>query len=128
MDNQMAYIYRVSVYSSKRHTKSHTDMYYLKAEHTHWALEDEINCDEDDRRVHYIQVRKDSSHYASAVSNSQLMDKPLNNCCICKKLFTGYGNNPYPIIDESKAVCCDMCNQTKVIPARITQMNEDKNT
>jgi hypothetical protein len=82
MDNQMAYIYRVSVYSSKRHTKSHTDMYYLKAEHTHWALEDEINYDEDDRRVNYIQVRKDSSHYASAVRNSQLMDKRLNNCCI----------------------------------------------
>ena len=82
MDNQMAYIYRVSVYSSKRHTKSHTDMYYLKAEHTHWALEDEINYDEEDRRVHYIQVRKDSSHYASAVYNSQLMDKPLNTSCI----------------------------------------------
>ena len=81
MDNQMAYIYRVSVYSSKRHTKSHTDMYYLKAEHTHWALEDEINYDEDDRRVHYIQVRKDSSHYASAVYNSQLIDKPLNTSC-----------------------------------------------
>jgi len=130
MDNQMAYIYRVSVYSSKRHTKSHTDMYYLKAEHTHWALED------DDIRVHYIQVRKDSSNYESAVYNSKIKDMPLNICCICKKSFNGFGNNPHPIVDNCEEICCDACNELKVIPARfnplidyerIKMMKEDKN-
>lgn len=41
-------------------------------------------------------------------------------CCICGKKFIGYGNNPDPI--KKKGKCCNECNETKVIPARITQM------
>lgn len=43
-----------------------------------------------------------------------------NTCCICGKEFDGYGNNPYPYTDED-GVCCDECNMTYVIPARIRQ-------
>ena len=39
-------------------------------------------------------------------------------CCLCKKKDTvGYGNNPFPL--KKKGKCCDECNSTKVIPARI---------
>ena len=40
-------------------------------------------------------------------------------CDICGKTFEGYGNNPAPI--EGK-VCCDECNKTYVIPARLKQL------
>lgn len=38
-------------------------------------------------------------------------------CCICGKKFGGYGNNPWPVKQDGE--CCDDCNFTKVIPARI---------
>ena len=40
-------------------------------------------------------------------------------CCICGRPFTGYGNNPYPIVSEEGARCCDECNVKAVIPARL---------
>ena len=42
-------------------------------------------------------------------------------CCICGKNFEGWGNNPAPVKDEG--VCCDDCNATRVIPARIAQLS-----
>jgi hypothetical protein len=38
-------------------------------------------------------------------------------CCLCGQSFAGFGNNPAPLA-ELPNLCCDMCNQTKVIPAR----------
>ena len=46
-------------------------------------------------------------------------------CCICGKEFDGYGNNPYPVVGDifsGDERCCDECNDTIVIPARIMQM------
>ena len=37
-------------------------------------------------------------------------------CCICKKEFYGYGNNPYPLRERGR--CCDLCNM-QVIKARM---------
>lgn len=42
-------------------------------------------------------------------------------CNICGRHFTGEGNNPEPIL-PSKFKCCDECNATKVIPARLARM------
>lgn len=39
-------------------------------------------------------------------------------CCICKKKFIGYGNNPEPLVRGEYLRCCDECNQL-VIAARI---------
>lgn len=39
-------------------------------------------------------------------------------CVICGQKIIGYGNNARPV-KEGK--CCDECNYTKVIPARIYQ-------
>ncbi len=47
-------------------------------------------------------------------------------CCLCEKLCESkYGNNPEPLVDMSNKVnhhlrCCDVCNRSKVIPARIS--------
>ena len=38
-------------------------------------------------------------------------------CCICGKEFTGYGNNPWPIMKDGQ--CCDECNFEIVLPARL---------
>jgi len=48
-------------------------------------------------------------------------------CVICRKDFYGFGNNPNPI--KSEGVCCDNCNFSKVIPARLNQFErkEEKN-
>ena len=40
-------------------------------------------------------------------------------CCICGKVHTGYGNDPWPIVRDDKARCCDDCNNNRVIPERI---------
>lgn len=41
-------------------------------------------------------------------------------CCLCGKEFEGYGNNPWPIAEEGE--CCDECNNTKVIWARLVEL------
>lgn len=40
-------------------------------------------------------------------------------CCFCGKDAGEYGNNARPLKD---GVCCDDCNNSKVIPARLDQM------
>ena len=41
-------------------------------------------------------------------------------CVICGKEFEGYGNNPEPVKDHGQ--CCDECNLTYVIPARLSMI------
>ncbi len=41
-------------------------------------------------------------------------------CCICGKKFYGFGNNPWPLIKDVDARCCDECNML-VIEARIDE-------
>lgn len=38
-------------------------------------------------------------------------------CCICRKEFEGYGNNPWPMRPNGR--CCDRCDQMFVIPEKI---------
>jgi hypothetical protein len=40
-------------------------------------------------------------------------------CCFCGETFHDYGNNPNPVNNEAGARCCDSCNASIVIPARI---------
>ena len=49
-------------------------------------------------------------------------------CCICGAECTGWGNNPYPVVNDEDARCCDGCNGTVVLPARITAMYRVKET
>ena len=43
----------------------------------------------------------------------------MYDCVLCEKSFIGYGNNPAPLNTSDGAKCCDGCNVTKVIPARL---------
>lgn len=44
-------------------------------------------------------------------------------CCLCKKLIKmSQSNNPYPVDTNSEHRCCNECNDTKVIPARLEQI------
>lgn len=45
-------------------------------------------------------------------------------CCICGGVFTGYGNNPWPL-ENYPARCCDKCNEDIVVPFRIKQILEN---
>lgn len=51
--------------------------------------------------------------------------KEKHICCICGCEFEGYGNNPYPLVNDEEARCCDECNW-KVIEARINQIKDSK--
>lgn len=43
-------------------------------------------------------------------------------CCICGKECEGFGNDPWPVVSDDDARCCDTCNSESVIPARIMRM------
>ena len=36
-------------------------------------------------------------------------------CCICKRKYFDYGNNPQPISQNPKDRCCNACNQNVVL-------------
>ena len=40
-------------------------------------------------------------------------------CCICGKYMYNEYNNPWPVSDKLDDFCCNQCNDTVVIPARL---------
>jgi hypothetical protein len=47
-------------------------------------------------------------------------------CCLCGQPCepwhappTGYGHNPWPLGTDPEGRCCNTCNDTRVIPARL---------
>lgn len=41
-------------------------------------------------------------------------------CCLCgRPIGDLFGNNPWPLVKDENARCCNECNMSKVIPARI---------
>jgi hypothetical protein len=51
-------------------------------------------------------------------------------CCICGQTVKGWGNNPYPVSENPDDRCCDVCNDTKVLPERLLKWyiaNKDNN-
>jgi len=46
-------------------------------------------------------------------------------CVLCNDIFIGgYGNNPDPVVKEWSARCCDACNASIVLPARVKEALE----
>ena len=43
-------------------------------------------------------------------------------CVICGKEFEGFGNNPEPVKKWDEGLCCDECNNTVVITARLKEL------
>jgi len=51
--------------------------------------------------------------------NYTIFSNPKNyTCCICRRKFNDYGNNPQPVSQNPKERCCDECNRTVVLAAR----------
>lgn len=46
-------------------------------------------------------------------------------CCICHQIFTDWGNDPWPVVLDDDAICCDACNATVVLPARIRGLRKE---
>ena len=46
-------------------------------------------------------------------------------CCICGRECEGWGNNPWPVVKEEDARCCDDCNM-EVLSARIKMIQDKK--
>lgn len=50
--------------------------------------------------------------------------KKIRTCCLCgKDLKDEFGNNPYPL--KKNGDCCNECNITKVIPARLNNLKKN---
>jgi len=47
----------------------------------------------------------------------------LTLCCFCKKDVGPYGNNPFPVAEEG--LCCDSCNISIVVKARLDHLNSE---
>ena len=43
-------------------------------------------------------------------------------CCLCSGQYECWGNNALPLKDGR---CCDECNETKVIPARLARFHKE---
>ena len=50
--------------------------------------------------------------------------KPKFKCCICRKVYEGYGNAPHPYLFHGR--CCDKCNREYVIPLRYMLSTQNK--
>ena len=48
----------------------------------------------------------------------------MKKCCICKKPYKGFGNNPSPV--KEKGRCCDTCNTGVVMPMRVEEYYEKR--
>ena len=54
--------------------------------------------------------------------NMAKLNADLKVCILCEEPFTGYGHNPAPLEPYGAGRCCDACNMTRVIPARLSMM------
>jgi hypothetical protein len=49
-------------------------------------------------------------------------DQPQHVCILCCVVFDGMGHNPEPLASYDAGRACDLCNDTKIIPARLTHL------
>jgi hypothetical protein len=47
-------------------------------------------------------------------------------CVLCGKAFSEFGNNPWPLATLDDGQCCDSCNGSKVLPARMARLVKAK--
>ena len=70
--------------------------------------------------VYNAPMKKSTIH--DNVPGQGKTDKSPKICSLCGESFSGFGNNPEPLKAYEER-CCDVCNQTKVIPARLARMH-----
>jgi len=71
--------------------------------------------------------------FGKAVATLLLTTKDLLTCCLCGDDIQvnpitkwKYGHNPSPLANGEEDRCCDMCNDTKVLPKRLEYMLKPK--
>ena len=47
-------------------------------------------------------------------------------CCLCKKTFEGWGNNPWPFGLKENDLCCKECNWKYVVMARLNGITREQ--
>ena len=84
-------------------------------EDRHWQLRllDEVLAEEAANE----ELRRTDPEAYKAKTEAQL---PTNTCCFCRETFRGYGNGPWPVLEEGTA--CDACNRSIVVTARLQAM------
>ena len=60
---------------------------------------------------------------SAIIKNSERKSKELK-CSICLMEYTGYGHNATPI---NEGRCCEQCNSSNVIPARVFEIFKEIN-
>ena len=60
-------------------------------------------------------------HESVDACEGRTTSKDVEICVICGEKIEGWGNAPWPIKEYGS--CCDLCNMTYVIPARIAKLN-----
>lgn len=66
------------------------------------------------------QMKKKKTSQARACERTTTAGEVVMKCCICGKVLDDeLGNNPAPVVKDEKAGCCDHCNLTVVVPARL---------
>lgn len=43
-------------------------------------------------------------------------------CCICHKEVEEFGNDPWPVNIDDNAECCDACDMSVVVTARLNDL------
>lgn len=67
-------------------------------------------------------TRREEANEAFTLEKDEEEGRPIHGsqrwfkCCLCDKQAKGWGNNPQPLMGGK---CCDDCNMSKVIPARL---------
>lgn len=58
-------------------------------------------------------------------NNSFNVSESEKTCCICRKLILGFGSNPDPLMDSAGQSCCQKCDETYVLSARMSGIGVD---
>jgi len=78
-----------------------------------------------EKEVSNLNYKYDS--YVAIKERLELLEKEVFNeddedhkCCFCQTNYGKYGNSPYPLVIENHKRCCDNCNQSIVLPYRLS--------
>lgn len=81
-----------------------------------------LDLDEIEDRIEAAEGGISRDQFEETQETQALVDyQETGVCCLCGKRYEHWGNNPYPLCDEDdrSSRCCNTCNWTKVIPARL---------
>ena len=79
--------------------------------------------DDEDIRLDFAGSTSPVEVFSQSEVNERFNAMSQEKCCLCSKKIEGYGHNPEPLKSVEER-CCDWCNGTKVIPARLAKTIE----